>query len=145
MELNGVKCLFTAKTPRGLIPRMQTFTRGKRKAGLHVFQESVAEFHCFRGLGCFSELYSCGFVRRTYEFAKQAHFTFLLPTAFKYLIGVLRTDMPTRSFVASYNNLGDRYTVVIYMGGQNKTSDGTAHCRFRRLYTVQCNRTFEVM
>jgi hypothetical protein len=37
-KLNGVKCLFTPKTPLGLIPRIQTLTGLNGKAGLHVFE-----------------------------------------------------------------------------------------------------------
>ena len=41
-RLGEVKWLCTPKTPRGLIPRMQTLTRGGGEAGLSVFEESIA-------------------------------------------------------------------------------------------------------
>jgi hypothetical protein len=109
-KLNGVKCLFTPKTPRGLIPHMQTLTRGRGKACLHVFEESIAEFLCFRGSWLLfgTELIKLRGVLRV------GHPNWLSRPTLRFcclqrssIRGVLRTDMPTRKFVASCNILGD--------------------------------------
>lgn len=98
----GVKCLFTPKTPCGLIPRMQTLTRGECKACLHVFEEIIADFLCFRGLGLLIRNHVnqtvCGSVRRTSAFDKYSRFEDSV--AYRIRVrGLPRTDVHTRKSV----------------------------------------------
>ena len=110
MKLNGVKCLFTPKTPRGLIPRTQTLTRGRGKAALHVFEESIAEFLCFRGSWLLfgTELIKLCLAMRV------GHPNLLSRSTSRFcclhrssIRDVLRTVRPTRKFVGSCIILDD--------------------------------------